>query len=62
MKNGNKKINKLQKHSSTRHVLEVVVLKIDKISSLKITYKKDVQMISFASAFRAVARMKILVG
>ena len=62
MKNENKKINNLQKHSSTRHVLEVVVLKIDKISSLKITYKKDVQMISFASAFRAVARMKILVG
>ena len=40
---------------------KIVVLKIDKMSPLKITYKKDVRMISFASAFRTVATMKILV-
>ena len=41
---------------------KIVVLKTDKISSLKITYKKDARMVSFACAFRTVARLKILVG
>ena len=63
MKNENKKIIKLQIYIDLLDMFwKIVVLKTDKISSLKITYKKDARMVSFACAFRTVARLKILVG